>query len=449
MTEKFDVIVIGTGPAGSSVATSCAQEGLRTAVIDERAYGGTCPLRGCNPKKVLASAATMIDETERMQGKGIAKPAKINWQDLMEFKRSFTEPVPEAKEKSFEKAGIETFHGQAQFLDEKTLKVKEKVLEGGEIVIATGARPAPLPVDGADHLTYSEDFLELDQLPKRVIFVGGGYISFEFAHIAARAGSDVHIVQRGEQPLKSFDSDMVDLLQKKSKEIGISIHLNSSVNAIEKNDKEYIVKASKGDEEVSFRGDLVVHGGGRVPQINDLKLDQAGVNHSKTGITVNTYLQSVSNEHVYAVGDVADTKGSPLTPVGEMEGKIVSENIVSDAKQEANYNGIPSVVFSEPKLAKAGLTEKEAREANYDVKVNHQDISDWFTYSHTNDAPAAVKIIIDKKTDLILGAHLIGGKSDELINYFAMAIQMSIPVDKLKNVVYAFPTAVSDIPSML
>ncbi|GAQ17625.1 glutathione amide reductase [Oceanobacillus picturae] len=449
MTEKFDVIVIGTGPAGSSVAISCAQEGLRTAVIDERAYGGTCPLRGCNPKKVLASAATMIDETARMQGKGIAKPATINWQDLMEFKRSFTEPVPEAKEKSFEKAGIERFHGQAQFLDEKTLKVKEKVLEGEKIVIATGARPAPLPVDGADHLTYSEDFLELDQLPKRVIFVGGGYISFEFAHIAARAGSDVHIVQRGEQPLKSFDSDMVDLLQKKSKEIGISIHLNSSVNAIEKNDKEYIVKASKGDEEVSFHGDLVVHGGGRVPQINDLKLDQGGVNHSKTGITVNTYLQSVSNEHVYAVGDVADTNGSPLTPVGEMEGKIVSQNIVSDAKQEANYNGIPSVVFSEPKLAKAGLTEKEAREANYDVKVNHQDISDWFTYSHTNDAPAAVKIIIDKKTDLILGAHLIGGKSDELINYFAMAIQMNIPVDKLKNVVYAFPTAVSDIPSML
>ncbi|MFD1174072.1 dihydrolipoyl dehydrogenase family protein [Oceanobacillus picturae] len=449
MTEKFDVIVIGTGPAGSSVATSCAQEGLRTAVIDERAYGGTCPLRGCNPKKVLASAAAMIDETERMEGKGIAKHAKINWQDLMEFKRSFTEPVPEAKEKSFEKSGIETFHGQAQFLDEKTLKVKEKVLEGEKIVIATGARPAPLPVDGADHLTYSEDFLELDQLPKRVIFVGGGYISFEFAHIAARAGSDVHIVQRGEQPLKSFDSDMVDLLQKKSKELGISIHLNSSVNAIEKNDKEYIVKASKGDEEVSFHGDLVVHGGGRVPQIDDLQLDQAGVNHSKTGITVNTYLQSVSNEHVYAVGDVADTNGSPLTPVGEMEGQIVSQNIVSDAKQEANYSGIPSVVFSEPKLAKAGLTEKQAREANYDVKVNHQDISDWFTYSHTNDAPAAVKIIIDKKTDLILGAHLIGGKSDELINYFAMAIQMSIPVDKLKNVVYAFPTAVSDIPSML
>ncbi|WP_042224340.1 dihydrolipoyl dehydrogenase family protein [Oceanobacillus manasiensis] len=449
MSNTFDVIVIGSGPAGSAVATSSAKEGLRTAVIDEREYGGTCPLRGCNPKKVLASAATMIDETERMKGKGIERSATINWQDLMEFKRSFTEPVPDAKEKSFKKAEIETLHGKAQFIGENTIKVGEKTLDAEKIVIATGAKPAPLPIDGAEHLAYSEDFLELDQLPNRVIFVGGGYISFEFAHIAARAGSEVHIIQRGGQTLKAFDPDMVDLLQKKSKEIGIFIHLNSSVKEIQQNGTEYVVKAKQDDNEVSFHGDLVVHGGGRVPQIEDLQLDKAGIESSKTGVTVNTYLQSVSNEHVYAVGDVADTKGYPLTPVGEMEGKIVSHNILNKTKQEANYHGIPSVVFSEPKMASAGLSEIEAHEANYNVEINHQDITDWFTYSHTNDGPASVKIIVDKNTDLILGAHMIGGKADELINYFAMAIQLNIPVSKLKSVIYAFPTGVSDIPSML
>ncbi|WP_404458497.1 dihydrolipoyl dehydrogenase family protein [Oceanobacillus kapialis] len=449
MSDKFDVIVIGTGPAGSSVATSCAKEGKRTAIIDESDYGGTCPLRGCNPKKVLASVSTMVDETERMQGKGIQEPASINWQDLMEFKRSFTEPVPEAKEKSFKKAGIETFHGKATFTGEKLLTVNDQVLEAERIVIATGARPAPLPIEGAEHLTYSEDFLELDQLPKRIIFVGGGYISFEFAHIAARAGSDVHIIQRGNQPLSAFDPDMVNLLQEKSKEIGITIHLNSSVKAIEKNDTEYVVKADQDKGEVSFLGDLVVHGGGRVPQTEDLQLEKANVEYSKSGIAVDTTLQSVSNRHIYAIGDVADTKGSPLTPVGQMEGQVVTENILHGTGNKASYMGIPSVVFSEPKLASAGLTEKEAREAGYDIKVNHQDVSNWFTYSHINDKPAAVKIILDKETDYILGAHLVGGKADELINYFAMAIQLNIPAHQLKNVVYAFPTAVSDVPTML
>lgn len=449
MFKQFDVIVIGTGPCGSTVANTCSGNGLKTAIIDSRGYGGTCPLRGCNPKKVLASATELIDKNNRMQQHGIQSGNSIDWKELIDFKRTFTAPVPEAKEKSLKEAGVATFHGQANFVSENEVHVNNQTLEGTKIVIATGARPADLPIKGKEHLTYSHEFLELDTLPKRVIFVGGGYISFEFAHIAARAGSEVHIVQRGGNPLKAFDPDLVKLLLKKSEEKGIHVHLNTSVNSIEKREDGFSVIAIKNKEKVTFAGDIVIHGGGRVPEIDDLHLEQGNVRYKNTGITVNEFSQSVSNPAVYAAGDAADTVGAPLTPVAQLEAAVVSENILKGNKEQADYTGVPSVVFTTPKLATAGLSEQQAIKSGYNTSTNFVEIAEWFTYKHTNDDTAAVKIITDKDTDHILGAHLIGGVADELINYFAMAIQLKLTTSDLKKVTYAFPTAVSDIPAML
>ncbi|GAB3061771.1 dihydrolipoyl dehydrogenase family protein [Virgibacillus ainsalahensis] len=449
MSKQFDVIVIGTGPSGSDIANKCAVQGLKAAIIDSRGYGGTCPLRGCNPKKVLASATSIIDKNKRMEGNGLEPASNINWKELIEFKRSFTDPVPEAKEESLKKTGVVTFHGKAEFVSENELRVEDEMLWGEKIVVATGAKPASLPIDGAEHLTYSDEFLEMDELPKQIIFVGGGYISFEFAHIAAMAGSEVHIVQRGEHPLKEFDPDLVDQLVKKSEAIGIHVHLNASVQAIEKNESSYTIKADKNGEIVSLEGDIVIHGGGRVPEIEALHLDKANVTYEKSGVTVNEFMQSVSNPAVYAAGDAADTKGSPLTPVAHVEATAVTKNILHGNQKETDYTGVPSVVFSTPKLAMAGMSEKEAKESSYNTDVNYMDISDWFTYKHTNDDTAGVKIITDRDSDQILGAHIISGEADELINYFAMAIQLQLKTADLKKVTYAFPTAVSDIPSML
>src|SRR5487761_230353 len=198
MTRKFDVIAIGTVSAASAVASRCRAAGWQVAIADSRPFGGTCALRGCDPKKVLVGAAQAVDWARRMKGKGIqAEKLQIDWQELMRFKRSFTEPVPKNREEGFAKAGIVAFHGRARFVGPSSVRVNGDVLEGRYVVIAAGQKPADLSIPGTEHLTTSDQFLELDELPKRILFIGGGYIAFEFAHVAVRAGAQVTIVHRG------------------------------------------------------------------------------------------------------------------------------------------------------------------------------------------------------------------------------------------------------------
>jgi glutathione reductase (NADPH) len=220
VTRKFDVVVIGTGEAASAVASRCRSAGWQVAVIDSRPFGGTCALRGCDPKKVLVGAAETVDWVRRMKGNGIrAEEIRIDWQELMRFKRSLTEPVPKNREEGFAKAGIATFHGRARFVGPSSVQVNDDVLEGRYVVIAAGQKPADLKIPGTEHLTTSEQFLELDELPKRILFIGGGYIAFEFAHVAVRAGAQVTIAHRGPRPLRRFDPDLVDQLVKSSREL--------------------------------------------------------------------------------------------------------------------------------------------------------------------------------------------------------------------------------------
>jgi glutathione reductase (NADPH) len=175
MTRKFDVVVIGTGSAASVVATRCRKAGRQVAVIDYRPLGGTCALRGCDPKKVLVGAAELIDWNRRMQGKGVrAQQARVDWPELMQFKRAFTEPVPKQTEQWMTKSGIATFRGRARFVGPVTIQVGEDVLETANVVVAAGAKPVDLNVPGADHAVTSEQFLELDNLAEQIVFIGGG-----------------------------------------------------------------------------------------------------------------------------------------------------------------------------------------------------------------------------------------------------------------------------------
>ena len=189
MDKNFDLVIIGTGAAGATAAYKCRDAGWEVAIVDSRPFGGTCALRGCDPKKVLVGAADLIDWLRRMEGNGVSLPdAKIDWPALMRFKKTFTDPVPEDREKKYAQAGIAMFHGRTHFLDRTRLQVGDDTLNGRFILIATGAKPATLGISGEQYLTTSDQFLELEKLPERIAFVGGGYISFEFAHVAARAG---------------------------------------------------------------------------------------------------------------------------------------------------------------------------------------------------------------------------------------------------------------------
>ncbi|PWT80164.1 MAG: NAD(P)/FAD-dependent oxidoreductase [Acidobacteria bacterium] len=450
MERQFDLIVIGTGAAGSPVAYRCRQAGWSVAIIDSHPFGGTCSLRGCDPKKVLVGAADVIDWTRRMQSKGVVAPnAGIDWPALMRFKRSFTDPVPGNREKGYRDAGIATFHGRARFLSGTQLQVGGDVLSGRFVHIAAGARPATLGIDGEIHLTTSDQFLDLDALPKRISFVGGGYISFEFAHVAARAGVQVRVIHRGPRPLEEFDSDLVDNLVKATRKAGIDVHLNAAVKSIEQRNTGFVLKVSTDGAEDTFESDMVVHGAGRVPDIDDLDLEKAVVKREKNGVSVNEYLQSISNSAVYAAGDAAASGGFPLTPVGSMEAQVVADNILEGNHRKANYLGVPTVVFTVPPLAAVGLRVEDAKKQGLKFKTNYADTSEWYSSRRLNLKHSAFKVLVEENSGHILGAHLLGAEAEETINLFALAIRLGLKADDLREMVYSYPTHSSDVTHML
>src|SRR5260370_5029933 len=380
MTSNIDVIVIGTGEAARPVAYACREAGRSVAVIDSLPFGGTCERRGCDPKKVLVGVSELIDWIQRPQVKGAYAPAmSVDWSDLIRFKRTFTDPVPHENEQNFEEAGITAFHGRAHFVDRTSLEVDGERLVGRSVVIATGARPATLGIPGAELLSTSSEFLEMDQLPRRVAFVGGGYIAFEFAHIAARSGAQVHVLHRGDRPLEQFDPDLVAMLAQATRELDVEIRLQTEVTAVERQAGGLLIHARTGDQEQLGEADLGVQAAGPVADSADLDLDAAGVTHDKSGIAVNEYLQSVSNPAVYAAGDAVSGGGFPLTPVAGMQGSILASNLLKGNHRTVNYTGIPTVVFTTPPLSRAGLTEEAAHAQGLHFVTHHDDTSSWYS----------------------------------------------------------------------
>src|SRR5713226_6375413 len=450
MTRKFDLVAIGTGAGASTVATRCRVAGWQVAIIDSRPFGGTCALRGCDPKKVLVGAGEVIDWARRMKGNGIrSEQILIDWPELMRFKRSFTQPVPKHREEGFAKAGIVAFHGRAHFIGKNTVKVGDEVLEARFVVIAAGQKPADLKIPGQELLTTSEQFLELDELPSRILFIGGGYIAFEFAHVAARVGAHVTIAHRGPRPLPRFDPDLVDQLVKSSRELGVDVQLGTEVIRVEKSSGQLVVRASASDQQRTAEADMVVHAAGRVPEIDDMNLDAAGVAWDSRGVKVNEFLQSLSNSAVYAAGDAAASGGPPLTPVASYEGIIVAANLLKGNSQKPRYVGIPTVVFAIPPLAAVGLSESEAHEQALKFKVKKEMTSNWYSSRRVAEKYSGFKVLVEEGTDRIVGAHLLGSDAEEVINLFGLAMRAGMRAADLKHMLYAYPTRGSDVPYMM
>jgi len=449
MKKKYDLVAIGTGTGASGAASRCRAAGWSVAVIDHLPFGGTCALRGCDPKKVLVGAAEAIDHSHRMRGYGIGggEPA-IAWNELIKFKRTFTEPVPTMKEKNFAKNGIEAYHGRARFRGPRSVEVGGEVIEGRFILIAVGAVPMRLGIPGEEHLITSTEFLELDQLPKKIVLLGGGFIAAEFAHIAAQAGAQVTVLEQMDRMLTPFDPDLVGWLMEKFHEIGIDVWLKTRVTAIEKNGSGLSVRTSSNGKDEVFKADLVVHAAGRVPDLAPLDLVAAGVESEKGRLRLNEFLQSVSNPAVYAVGDAA-MSGPPLTPVSSHDAKVAAANMLDGNHQKPNYLGVPSVAFTIPPIASVGLSEKQAREKGIKFRMQSEKASDWYTARRVAETTYGFKVLVEQGTDRILGAHLIGPHVDEVINVFALAIRKGLTAEDLKTTIFAYPTGASDISYMV
>lgn len=450
MVDHFDVVIIGTGMAGRTAADACRAAGRTVAIIDSRPFGGTCALRGCDAKKVMVSVAEAVDFHNRMVGKGVpGRRINIDWSEMMAFKNTFTDPMPEAQAKIFERSGIAAYQGRAGFLSDTEIKVDGQVLEGKNFVIAAGAEPMDLGVPGAEFVMKSDDFLDMAELPRRIVFIGGGFISFEFAHIANLAGAETTIIDRASRPLTQFDADLVRDLVKASEAEGITVKTDRPVTAVEKNGTGLVVRVTgpNGTEE-TFQADLVVHGAGRAPQLGDLNLEIAGVEADRKGVKVNEYLQSVSNPAVYAAGDAADI-GPQLTPVAGYEARIVADNIIGDKIRAYEAQAIPGIVYTVPPLGAVGLTEEEAGAKGIDYRTTRQDSSGWYNSRRLREHYGSYKIVIDNRSDRILGAHVFGPAAEELINLFTLAISEQTTAQAMKRVLFAYPTFSYDTRYML
>lgn len=447
--KQYDVIVIGTGGAGNTAAFRLAAAGKKVLICDGKQFGGTCAVSGCDPKKVMITAAEFADFNRRMLSGGVVESMlKVSWAEMMRHKRDFTTNHSEKLVHKYKKAGIDHLFGMASFTGESTVMVGSEEFSFGMAFIATGSKPIILPFAGFEHVCDNECFLDLDELPSDVLFIGGGYISVEFANIANAFGANTTIVQMDDRLVPSFEPEIVAVLARSLTDRGIKVLTGARVDRIEKEGNGYRVDIETADGKLVERCGLIIHGAGRVPNLDGLSLEKAGVESGRRGVKVNGYLQT-ANPKIYAGGDCADTAGYLLSPVAFMEGYVAAHNMLNGNEKMTDYADTGTAMFNVPVIGSVGITEKQAAGAGLDYRVKFQETEHWFTSFRTMEKFSAYKLIIDNKTDRILGAHIIGPHAEDVINLFTLAMKQGIDIHELRKVIYAYPTASSDILHMI
>jgi glutathione reductase (NADPH) len=448
MTKKYDIIILGGGNAGFGVSAVVQEANKTLAFIEERDFGGTCPNRGCTPKKVLVAAAQSLHDIEMAGVHEIeVGAAKLNWAKLIQREKNMINFIPDAMANVAEKRG-DIYRGSAKFVGPNTIEVNGELLEAKDIVIATGSKTRPLPIPGAEFMITSDDVLSEEKQPNEVIFIGGGVIAMEFSHVYARAGTKVTILEIMPQLLPRIESGAVAAIQTESERIGITLKTSVTVKGIvQSGDRLSVIYEHEG-QEITATADKIINGAGRIANVDTLNLDAANVAHDKVAIKINEFLQSTTNPSVWVCGDCLVTSPQ-LSPIATYEGKIVGHNIVNGPTQKPDYEIIPTCVYTIPALSSVGITEKEAADKNLEVKITVNEMTGWFSSKSYAETVAWAKVIIDVKSGNILGAHLVGHKGEELIHLFALAMRHGITATELKEDMFAYPTFSSDVKNLL
>lgn len=449
----YDVIIIGTGTAGQTAGYALQSHGLKIAVVEQSDKpGGTCALAGCQAKKWFYEGMETAARAQHLVNKGVEQLPRISWKKLLEEKNRFTNSIPKSTLNGFAKAGIDVLEGQAGFVDTKTIDVDGDKYTANNFIIASGAKPLQLPFAGSEHMITSEQFLELAELPQRIVFVGGGFISFEFAHFVARLNTaenrQTTILEVAERPLGPFDEDMVEQLIIASEMDDIDILTEVKIEQIEQTADGYIVHLS--DDE-TLEADLVVNGAGRQADIDELGLDDIGIEYSRRGITVDKQMQTNAS-NIYAIGDCAAT--IQLARVADYEAQIAAQNILNGKADNAlpliDYHTVPSVLFSYPQYGMVGQTEQALKAAGTEyVKSEAYDLG-WPSYRRIGMEHAAYKILASPDGQL-LGAHFLSDQAAGMVNSIRLAMLNGISVEKLyrQSLMAPYPTRQSDMTYML
>src|SRR5215469_4193900 len=447
-TRSFDVVILGGGNAGMGVTVATRGAGLSVAMIEPDLLGGTCPNRGCMPKKVLVAAAHAFDEIERAKAHHIAvgKPS-LNWPALIEREKAMIRGIPGSLAEVMNRRGVEVIRKRGHFVGPNAVAVDGETLEAKHTVIATGSKPRRLPFRGAELMITSDDVLSEKALPEAVVFVGGGVIALEFSHVYVRAGARVTILEVLPRLLTNMDADAVAQLHSETERIGVAIHTGVEIQYVERAGDRLLIGYTEGGSEHAIEADRVVNGAGRIADLDGLDLSAGQVAMKRGRLVLDAHLRSTSNTAVYACGDAVATSPQ-LSPIATYEGRIVGRNIVEGPIHAPDYASIPACVFTVPALASVGLTQAAAEEQGIELRVEVNDMRNWLSGRTYAETAAWAKVLIDKRTDRIVGAHLLGHAGEELIHIFALAMRHGIPAADVKDLVYGFPTFSADIKSM-
>lgn len=440
----YDYFVIGAGSGGTRSARIAAGHGAKVGIAEGRHFGGTCVNVGCVPKKLLSYASDYGPAFEDAKGFGweVSKPI-FNWQTLIDNKNKEINRLNNIYKTMLQKSGADVFEENAHFVDEHTLQVGDKTITADKILIATGGKPRHPKYDGAEHAIVSDDAFFLPQLPEHIVIEGGGYIGVEFAHIFHGLGVKVTIIHRGNQILRGFDQDMRDFLAKEMEKQDITLILESNITKIKKNNDKFTVKTDKNHE---IDCDLVFSAIGRIANTENLGLKELGIELKFNGaICANEQFQT-NIPHIYAVGDVIDRL--ELTPVALAEGHALADTLFNKKNRDVSYNFIPTAIFSHPPIGTVGLTEQEAKDKGHSIEVF---LSDFKPMRHTlsgRDERTLMKLIVDKETDIVLGAHMCGLDAPEIMQGIGIALKMGATKADFDATIGIHPTSAEEFVTM-
>jgi len=447
MSEKFDVIVLGSGPAGYVCAIRLTQLGLKTACVESReTLGGTCLNIGCIPSKSLLNLSENYFKAKNFENLGIEiGKLKLNLPKMMEVKDKAVSTLTKGIEFLFKKNKVTFIKGFASFKSKNEIKVidknnKEKILQSKSIIIATGSLPVSLPGIQFDEIKIlsSTGALSIPQVPKKMIVVGGGYIGLEMGSVWSRLGSDVEVVEFLDHITPGMDKEISNEFQKLLKKQGINFNLKTKVESIFKNNTGVTIKTTdeKGNKK-QFDCDVVLISVGRKPNTNNLNLEKIGIKKDQKGrIKINKYFQT-NVKNIYAIGDVIE--GPMLAHKAEEEGIAVAE-IVAGQSGNVNYDIIPGVIYTSPEVASIGKTEEQLKISKIDYKVGKFPFMANSRAKAINESEGFVKILADSKSDLVLGVHIIGPHAGEMIAEVAIAMEFGASSEDIARTCHAHPT---------
>lgn len=443
---QYQVTVIGSGPGGYVAAIRCAQLGLKTAIIEKYdTLGGTCLNVGCIPSKALLDSSEHFHNAEttfQTHGIDISKP-KVNIKQMISRKSDVVKQNVEGIDYLMKKNKIDVFHGLGSFVDKNTIKIsgkKEEQITSEKIIIATGSKPASLPFIKIDkkRVITSTEALELKEVPKHLIVIGGGVIGLELGSVYARLGAKVSVVEFMDRLIPTMDSTMGKEIEKSLKKLGFDLYLKHKVTGVTSKGKEVSIKAdAPSGESIDLKGDYCLVSIGRRPYTEGLGLENIGISTDKRGtIEVDDHLRT-NVENVYAIGDVV--RGAMLAHKAEEEGVFVAEQIVGQ-KPHVHYNLIPGVVYTWPEVASVGQTEEQLKESGKSYKKGQFPYKALGRARASMDLEGLVKVLADKDTDEILGIHIIGARAADMIAAGVTAMEFRASAEDVSRMSHAHPT---------